>query len=176
MICALLEGGANVISPDNYGQTPLHISSMWSSVAAVELLLRWGADEKLKNDDGDTPPDVIGVWEDNGNNDAGFDFENQRIRRMLAHPPADRSWGRCGWLVLRCSCPTGAQIGNCSSSGSCAGSSKGFSSKAARVSGRNSSWDDEEIEDDVMVDWTDLVGRLVGLEADGLFRLVVGFL
>ncbi|CAM9785489.1 unnamed protein product [Ectocarpus sp. 6 AP-2014] len=29
------------------------------------------------NNDGDTPADVIGVWEDKGNNDAGFEVDNQ---------------------------------------------------------------------------------------------------
>ncbi|CAN0324561.1 unnamed protein product [Ectocarpus sp. 13 AM-2016] len=153
---------------------PLHVACLWSSAAAVELLLRCGADKKLMNNDGDTPADVIGVWEDKGNKDAGFEVDNQR--RMLASAPADRSWRRRGWLALSRSCPTRVQIGNCSSSGSCAGSSKGCSATVARVSGEGPGGDDEETDDDMMVDLRDLVGRLIGLEADGLFRLVVDFL
>ncbi|CAN0539526.1 unnamed protein product, partial [Ectocarpus sp. 8 AP-2014] len=56
---ALLEGGANVDVRDEYEQTPLHIACERSSVAAVELLLRWGADEGLTNGDEETPADVI---------------------------------------------------------------------------------------------------------------------
>ncbi|CAN0439900.1 unnamed protein product, partial [Ectocarpus sp. 12 AP-2014] len=46
---ALLEGGANVDVRIEYEKPPLHIACERSSVAAVELLLRWGADEKLTN-------------------------------------------------------------------------------------------------------------------------------
>ncbi|CAM9294049.1 unnamed protein product, partial [Ectocarpus sp. 4 AP-2014] len=95
---------------------------------------------------------------------------------MLARAPADRSWRRRGWLVLSRSCPTRVQMANGSSSDICIGSSKGCSAKVARVSGGDSGGDEEEAEDQMMVDWRGLVGRLVGLEADGLFRLVVGFL
>ncbi|CAN0077539.1 unnamed protein product [Ectocarpus sp. 12 AP-2014] len=91
---------------------------------------------------------------------------------MLA-PPADRSWRHRGWLVLSRSCLTRVQVASGSISIS---SSNGNSAKVARVSGEGSSRDDEETEDQMMVDLRDLVGRLVGLEADGLFRLVVGFL
>ncbi|CAN0106495.1 unnamed protein product, partial [Ectocarpus fasciculatus] len=54
-IRALIEGGANVNVRDVYEQTPLHVACIWSSAAAVEILLRWGADEKLTDVDGETP-------------------------------------------------------------------------------------------------------------------------
>ncbi|CAN0456182.1 unnamed protein product [Ectocarpus sp. 8 AP-2014] len=96
---------------------------------------------------------------------------------MLARAPADRSWRRRGWLVLSRSYPTRVHIANGSSSSSSSISSiNGNAAKVARVSGEGSSRDDERTEDDMMVGLRDLVGRLVGLEADGLFRLVVGFL
>ncbi|CAN0035215.1 unnamed protein product [Ectocarpus sp. 12 AP-2014] len=174
-IRALLEGGANVNVRDELNKTPLHTACINSSITGVELLLRWGADEKLTNDDGDTPADVIGDWPD-VDNDEEIEVDNQRIRRMLARAPADRSWRRRGWLVLSRSCPTRVRVANGTNSGSCIGSSKGCSTKVARVSGEDSGEDDEEAEDQMMVDWRGLVGRLVGLEADGLFRLVVGFL
>ncbi|CAN0574715.1 unnamed protein product, partial [Ectocarpus sp. 12 AP-2014] len=43
-ICALLEGGADVSVFDEVDDTPLHRACKRSSVAGVELLLRWGAD------------------------------------------------------------------------------------------------------------------------------------
>ncbi|CAM9760384.1 unnamed protein product [Ectocarpus sp. 12 AP-2014] len=175
-IRALLEGGANVNVRDEVNETPLHTACKNSSVTGVELLLVWGADEKLTDDNGHTPADVIGDSEKNGNNDEEIEVDNNRVRRMLARAPTDRSWRRRGWLVLSRSCPTRVQIVNSSSSGICIGSSKVCTAKVARVSGEDSGGDDEEAEDQVMVDWRGLVGRLVGLEADGLFRLVVGFL
>ncbi|CAN0211693.1 unnamed protein product [Ectocarpus fasciculatus] len=169
-IRALLEGGANVNSRNKYEQTPLHMACSRSSAAAVELLLRWGADEKLTDEDGTTPGDEIGAMPHYGNNNEEIEVDNQRIRHMLARAPADRSWRRRGWLVLSRSCPTRVQIANGRNrSTSC-------SAKVARVSGEGSGGGGEETEDEMMVAWRDLVGRLVGLEADGLFRLVVGFL
>ncbi|CAN0557521.1 unnamed protein product [Ectocarpus sp. 12 AP-2014] len=172
-IRALLEGGANIHARAARGGTPLHVACMRSSVSIVELLLRWGADEKLTTNDGDTPADVIGALQQGDLDDEEREADNQRIRRMLARAPADRSWRRRGWLVLSRSCPTGVQVASGSSSIS---SSNGNSAKVARVSGEGSSRDGDETEDQMMVDLRDLVGRLVGLEAVGLFRLVVGFL
>ncbi|CAN0509764.1 unnamed protein product [Ectocarpus sp. 12 AP-2014] len=115
------------------------------------------------------PADVIGVCQPNGLDNEEREVGIQRIRRILARAPADRSWRRRGWLVLSRSCPTRVQIANGSRS-------SGNSAKMARVSGESSSRDDEETEDRMVADLGDLVGRLVGLEANGLFRLVVGFL
>ncbi|CAN0158754.1 unnamed protein product [Ectocarpus sp. 13 AM-2016] len=47
-IRALLEGGANVHARARRDQTPLHLACRRSSVMGVELLLRWGADEKRR--------------------------------------------------------------------------------------------------------------------------------
>ncbi|CAB1100116.1 unnamed protein product [Ectocarpus sp. CCAP 1310/34] len=142
-IRALLEGGAN-INACTEDETPLHEACWHLSVAGVELLLHWGADEKLTNDVGDTPADVIGT----------------------------RSWRRRGWLVLSRYCQTRVNIANRSSSSG----NSGNSAKVARASGEDAGRRDEETADQMMVDLRDLVGRLVGLEAGGLFRLVVGFL
>ncbi|CAN0539327.1 unnamed protein product [Ectocarpus sp. 12 AP-2014] len=116
------------------------------------------------------------AWEQNGP-----ETNHQCLLRMLARAPADRSWRRRSWLVLSRSCPTRVQIANRSeggsiSSSSSSSSSMGNSAKVARVSVEGSSLDDEETEDQTTVGLRDLVGRLVGLEDDGLFRLVVGFL
>ncbi|CAN0386135.1 unnamed protein product, partial [Ectocarpus sp. 8 AP-2014] len=58
-IRALLERGANIHARARRDQTPLHIACKHASVIGVELLLRWGADEKLTNNRGDMPADVI---------------------------------------------------------------------------------------------------------------------
>ncbi|CAN0313453.1 unnamed protein product [Ectocarpus sp. 8 AP-2014] len=93
---------------------------------------------------------------------------------MLARAPADRSWRRRGWLVLSRAYPTRVQITN-GSRGTIT-SSNGCSAKVARASGEDSGRNDEETEDQITVEWKGLVGRVVGLEVDGLFRLVVSFL
>ncbi|CAN0279190.1 unnamed protein product, partial [Ectocarpus fasciculatus] len=53
-IRALLEGGANIHARALGDDTPLHVTCKRSSVTGVELLLRWGADEMLTNNHGDT--------------------------------------------------------------------------------------------------------------------------
>ncbi|CAN0154101.1 unnamed protein product [Ectocarpus sp. 12 AP-2014] len=45
-----------------------------------------------------------------------------------------------------------------------------------RISGEDAGGGERETEDQMMADFRDLVTRLVGLDADGLFRSVVGFL
>ncbi|CAN0010612.1 unnamed protein product [Ectocarpus sp. 13 AM-2016] len=173
-IRALVEGGANVHAGARRGNTPLHTACKRASVTGVELLLRWGADEKLTNSVGKTPADMMRAWEQNGP-----ETNHQCLLRMLARAPADRSWRRRSWLVLCRSCPTRVQIANRSEGGSISSSSSssmGNSAKVARVSVEGSSLGDEETEDQTTVDLRDLAGRLVGLEDDGLFRLVVGFL
>ncbi|CAN0527482.1 unnamed protein product, partial [Ectocarpus sp. 8 AP-2014] len=56
-IGALLEGGAVVNVFDEVDETPLHRACKRSNVTGVELLLRWGADEELTNEEGDAPAD-----------------------------------------------------------------------------------------------------------------------
>ncbi|CBN78753.1 conserved unknown protein [Ectocarpus siliculosus] len=108
---ALLEGGSNIHARALLDQTPLHIACKHASVTGVELLLRWGADEKLTNNVGKTPADVIRPRRQNDFDDEEErEADNQRIRRMLEHAPADRSWRRRGWLVLSRSCPTRVEI------------------------------------------------------------------
>ncbi|CAN0524143.1 unnamed protein product, partial [Ectocarpus sp. 8 AP-2014] len=58
-IRALLEGGAEVNAEGADGCTPLHLACARSSVPAVELLLRWGADEKLVDNAGKTAADNV---------------------------------------------------------------------------------------------------------------------
>ncbi|CAM9782521.1 unnamed protein product [Ectocarpus sp. 12 AP-2014] len=175
-IRALLEGGSDVNVRNDYDHTPLHVACMCINVSAAELLLRCGADEMLKDDDGSTPADVVGGMGDGDLTDEEIETDHQRIRRVLARAPADRSWRRRGWLVLSRCCSTRVHIAHRGSNSGSNGNSNGCCIKVARVSGKESHEDDEETEDKIMSDWKDLVRKLVGLEVDGLFRLVGDFL
>ena len=94
-ICALLDGGANVNARRTNGGTPLHAACRFVSWDRVELLLRWGADETLVNQDGDTAADIVSKCEE-GDTYAEGKAVYRHIRRMLARAPADRSWRRRG--------------------------------------------------------------------------------
>ncbi len=166
---ALLELGANVHARDRQVRTPLHRACLSSSVGAVELLLRWGADEKLVDNDGKTAGDLLDFW---GAGSEERQADDERVRHMLARAPADRSWRRRGWLVLARSIPAKAHFAIDSSS-----DSDGSSAKVAKTSGNDSSGSSSAggTGDDT-IEIRRLLGRVIGLDADGVFRLVVGFL
>lgn len=177
---ALVEGGTNVDAQTGAGRTALHIACRHSvSAEAVEILLRWGANETLPYEDGKTAMDVVvsthGSARDVGGsvvrcNDKEMEAHSEvqeRIRQMLARAPADRAWRRRGWLVLRRSCPvTRAQLPDERNESICPAKDPGTKNEA---SGGGTS-------DGIDVDLAQVVGALVGLEAEVLFRLVVSFL
>eukprot|EP00752_Nemacystus_decipiens_P007867 g7028.t1 len=160
-IHALLAGGAQVSARDVHGDSPLHYACSNSCVDAVELLLRWGADEKLVNDSGHKPVDDVGQWR---GNDVKRRADDQRIRHMLARAPAFWVWRRRGWLVLARTRPDKVRLvvnNSCSSSSSSSGDSSTKASKAGKPS---------------MFDLQRLVGSVVGLGVEDVFRVVVGLL
>ncbi|CAN0094282.1 unnamed protein product [Scytosiphon promiscuus] len=174
---ALLQEGAEVDARDDTGLTPLHEACCSSDAAAVELLLRWGADETLKHNNGFTVEDFVGHWEGQALvvNEQRRRVDDQRIRRMLARAPADRSWRRRGWLVLCRSRPSRMQLVRVSSSSSSSSSSISKPAKGARLSGVPSAGGDEA-GDASKRDPAALFGRVIELKAEDVFRLVVCFL
>eukprot|EP00752_Nemacystus_decipiens_P002423 g2284.t1 len=164
-ICALLDGGAYVNARQDNERTPLHEACCASSVSAVEILLRRGADETLVDETGDRPADHVGKW---GEGDEARKADNQRIRHMLARAPADRSWGRRGWLVLARCHPDKVQIVEDKRGG-------GRSAKAAKATSGGEGERNAGIEDEPPV-LACLVSSVLGLDAEGEFRLIVGFI
>lgn len=57
VVHALLEAGAVVNARNSKGQTPLHWAAHYGHVEAVRLLVKYGADTRLRNDDGETALD-----------------------------------------------------------------------------------------------------------------------
>ena len=55
---AELDGGADVMVRDMYGQTPLHSAARHGSPANIRALIAAGADAKTKNKEGKTPWDL----------------------------------------------------------------------------------------------------------------------
>ena len=51
----LLQNGARVNDVDNTGQTALYWASYWHRPANISMLLKYGADVNLSNNNGDTP-------------------------------------------------------------------------------------------------------------------------
>lgn len=92
---ALLRHGADVNKRDNDGNGPLHrvckfVSNNDRAVETLDLLLRWSADETAINNNGRTPVQSIGTGVD----------PNGHLRRTLENASADRAWRRRGLLIL----------------------------------------------------------------------------
>lgn len=173
---ALVEAGADIHALTDGGRTALHMACRFAdSAEAVEILLHAGASESLPDTDGKTAADVVGLADVMSGVDVMHKSEEskrlkaetaQRIRRMLERAPADRAWRRRGWLVLCRSRPTRAHL-----SGDGGNSTR--STKQLRTGDESSGG---IAGDGVKTDLARLVGTLVGLEVEGLFRLVVSFL
>ncbi|CAM9318506.1 unnamed protein product, partial [Ectocarpus sp. 12 AP-2014] len=69
-IRALLEGGAEVNAEGIDGCTLLHLACAKFSVPAVDLLLRWGADDKLVDNAGKSAADNVGSWDSQDDDDS----------------------------------------------------------------------------------------------------------
>ena len=98
----LLKRGAEVMMCDEFAYSPMHQACVGRRPGlekAVDLLLRWGADETALNEDGLTPAEVLDHDLDESENHCSQE-EVERARLLLARAPADRTWRRRGWLVM----------------------------------------------------------------------------
>lgn len=189
-IRALLEGGADVNARDELQRaTPLHNACITSNVEGVRLLLRWGADETITNLYGDTAGDLVGKWEewgweedlaDDEDDEDVFEYQDEekrkaddeRIRQMLARAPAERSWRRRRLLVLARYRPDRVQLAIESHTTSIVGGSARGPKARSDGLGERKCGDGEQ----AMTELGSLVRTVVALEAESLFRLVIGFL
>lgn len=99
---ALVQHGAKVDKTDKFADPPLHQACFRRRKgleATVDTLLRWGADETAFNHAGQSPTEMLDVFEEECPNPAPQD-EIERTRLLLAWAPADRAWRRRGWLVM----------------------------------------------------------------------------
>eukprot|EP00752_Nemacystus_decipiens_P014365 g12777.t1 len=201
---ALLKRGAAVKVHGGSGETALHRACVGNCPGvdvAVDLLLRWGADETAMDDDNETPGGSTKV-------PSHFEYlkssteECERARVMLSRAPADRAWRRRSWLVVLRSRASTSRIdghdgvGNgpvtdhVAAEASSDGGRDGETSKAAKTKGEglsdaergvrgkvcSSSGGRVAVEESERRDLTCLVARLLGLELEGVFRTIVGYI
>ncbi|CAN0303250.1 unnamed protein product, partial [Ectocarpus fasciculatus] len=103
-IDALIQAGANIESSTSDLHGRRHAVATGKGLeATVDLLLRWGADETVVNNDGNTPADLLDDHDD-GNNKTCSEAEIERVRLLLTRAPANRAWRRRCWLVMLRSC------------------------------------------------------------------------
>ena len=177
---ALLKHGADVNARDHTDRTPLYDAvhtraGMARTSEMVELLLRSRADERIA--------DVHGRAAVDRTVEAPFGPHNpspeeaKRIKRLLANAPADRAWRRRGYLVMCRAHPDRMQSRLKDDSSAHDGVTRRAHS-AAKVEGgggigtvRNSTEEDKP-----SGDWAEVVTSVLGLEEEGIFRTIVGYL
>lgn len=191
---ALLRHGANVNTEDDAKQTALHraarIAGVHYTAKLVDLLLRWGADEEMVDEEGQTAADVVGhdSYESQG---LVAEEDVERVRKLLANAPADRAWRRRCLLVLCRFHPDKVQLRQMNGPAHAGGKSPRTRSAATtRVTSETSSADFQSnnrrgggtavagnmLDGRAGGDWASFMARVLGLEEEGIFRLIVGFL
>ena len=199
----LLKRGAEVMMRDEFESSHLHHACVGRRPGlekAVDLLLRWGADETALSIDGLPPVELLDHDLDESENRCSQE-EVERARLLLAHAPADRAWRRRGWLVMLRSRASKVEVASHGTSGGCSnvagiqeteGQKTSGTEVAAGVQHDDTRWQrsrggEGEVGDLLGVGAGDgadsngssfngVVALLLGLELEGVFRTVVGFL
>lgn len=174
---ALLQHGATVTTGNIGGQTALHLTCMEQEKGlevAVDLLLRWGADETALNNAGESPADILGEFRLDICETSAIRDEVEHTRLLLSRAPADRTWRRRGWLVVLRSRTekTRAPVG-CDSDGDV---EDGAHSSGGQPEGDGCSGGDAGTGAGAGGVLSGLTAFLVELGPEGVFRTVVGFL
>lgn len=169
-LLALLRQGADPNASSFSGSTALHFTADGDSDSAdetVDLLLRWGASEQALDDNGKTPAKLLRKLKRECERAFGHEVEElTRALELLASAPADRAWRRRCWLVMlraRADRERTAAVRRSQRRNSEGGSGGG----RARSRGRGVN---------TRVELRGFVDQLLGLESDGVFRKVVGYL
>lgn len=188
----LLQHGASPDVQDDQGDSLLHLAcrgQVRGLDAAVDLLLRLGADETATNKGGRTPLELLSPTRSDCSPE-----EIERARLLLARARADRAWRRQYWLVMLRSRASKARTAgrdnggggghgsisvggrgesegsNMARGGQAEGGESGVPGPAGngRVVGAGGDGEGEGLRA--------VVASLIELELDGVFRTVVGFL
>ncbi|CAM9117929.1 unnamed protein product [Scytosiphon promiscuus] len=177
VVIALLEHGAAVDAPDGGYRTPLHYAASNAGIPGVaevvDVLLRSGARERISDVDGNTPMDAIGAridWMEIQ------DEEYKRVQDLLSNAFADRLWRRRGFLVLCRAHPDRLCLGTVVAP-------PGMSSRANTASAGISGCRDGAtaggactLNERAGGDWGGVAARVVKLEEEGIFQMIVSLL
>ncbi len=176
---ALLEHGANANARKGDHFAPLFYTVVQAgsrgTAEVVDLLLKFGADETDIDGSGKAAADAVAgdAWE--AQDLLADDVE--RVRKLLRNAPADRAWRRRGYLVLCRAHPdrmhqSQQQTRNAPSDtrqGTCSGARADTSACSETERG-------SATEEEVCCGWADVVPKVLGLQEEGIFRTIVGYL
>eukprot|EP00903_Cladosiphon_okamuranus_P013895 g12923.t1 len=185
-IGALLRHGADVNAKSLNLLSPLMVAATKAgtrgAAEVVDLLLRSGAVETIADEDGNIAFDVMGRAVEKEHRLAE---DVQRVRKLLANAPNDRAWRRRGYLVLCRAHPSrlthlrqeiGARVGVAPRTRSGKKMSRIAAAAAAAAGGGGSARGGTSADGRGGRGWAGVVGWLVTLEEEGIFRTIVGYL
>lgn len=186
-VLTLLREGADVNAQEEANRTPLHSAATKAGALGaaeiVDLLLRSGVDETIVDNHGKTAADVIGEWFTEDEEEhflQQHDEDVARVRGLLANAPADRAWRRRGYLVLCRAHPNRVRHGQERSSGQVgmARRTRRGAQLAGAEGGRGGGKPGHgtRAQDNSAMDWAVVVASVLGLEEEGIFRTIVGYL
>ncbi len=178
---ALLRHGAPVNSQTIRGETALHWVSEFAgtpgSSGTVAVLLRGGANETLRDCDGHRAEDMVARKEDEWDR---VEAEIESVKLLLRKAPSERAWRRRGFLALCRAFPDRVQLAPRSvdtavahprKTKPAAPRTRSRVKRAALEEAKDVGGDDEDGEG-----WSSVAGWVLGLEEEGLFRTIVGYL
>lgn len=197
----LLRAGADVNATNHEGQTPLHHVCEGWDYGAIELLLRWGADETIEDAEGNSPGDAVGE----GCQHYCVHGETALVRALLARASdfRDTPWRRFGWLLMLRARVRGAAVEGATTEkkwgddSSTSGDSMGVTLRVE--CGADDEWDKQRVAMGMVADGIyggddggdggdggrisgadsrggAAVARTVGLQEEGIFRKILGYL
>ncbi|CAM9450731.1 unnamed protein product [Sphacelaria rigidula] len=105
----LLQHGADVDAPTSWGWRPLTVACRFLNIDAVEMLLRWGADETVVDKSGRSVKRAVGRDIPERLRQLRAD-DMERVHWLLATAAMSRAWRRRGMLVLCRAFPEEAPI------------------------------------------------------------------
>ena len=178
-VLALLGHGADANAQDQNGETPLHMAARITracpdAAGKVDALLRSGADEGIVDDRGAVAEDLI---DDFGSYSP--DERSERVRKLLVNAPADRAWRRRGYLVLCRAHPGRVWLVEESSSATAGGERRKRSvatPSTAEASGCDNARGGAVNGDACVGGWSGVLAAVLGMQEEGIFRRIVGFL
>lgn len=171
MLC-LSAYGANVNAQDDFLETPLMNAACCAGFSdeaeeVVNSLLRSGADETIVNKRGET---AAGEFMRKPENE-----HTKRILELLASAPANRAWRRRGYLVL-CRALPDRVIGGTRHADKAWRTDGGRELVREEATGVHETLGDGHVDETDGGDWVVVLAKVLGLQEEGLFRTIVGYL
>ncbi len=177
-VTALLKYDPDPNAQDDSLETPLHFAATQAksqgAAEVIDVLLRAGAYENLLNERNESVHDVVAA---ELQDEVLVTEDIERVQKLLANAPADRAWRRRGYLVLCRAHPDRVQQAQGSSSAGAGMPRRALrGAKARRPGALGCSNGGTCARGGTEAGWEGVAARVLGLQEEGIFRMIVGYL